>query len=123
MQLFDVGQQIPDFNDDDPLAEKREWHTWPSFMTDLGFHYQINSENFWIVGLSAYLPQTETYYGIGRILDYSELALWSETEMNYGICGWYYAYDRQTGTNAGFAPKLCEGGENLGTDPFDESGF
>ena len=78
MQLFDVGQQIPYFNDDDPLAEKRETHSWPSFMTDLGLHYQINSEDFWLVGLSAYLPATNNYLGIGSILDYSALALWSE---------------------------------------------
>jgi hypothetical protein len=43
--------------------------------------------------------------------------------MNYGICGWYYAYDRLTNTNAGFAPKLCNGGDDVIFDPFADEAF
>ena len=37
--------------------------------------------------------------------------------MDLGICGWYYAYDKNTKFNSGFAPKFCV--PELETNPFE----
>jgi len=77
-------------------------------MSDLAVHYQVNADDFWVVAVTSYSEVREQVKYVGNYLDYSDMMVHPETTLVRGICGWYYAYDKRTNYNAGFAPIICD---------------
>ena len=106
MQPFDVHTDVP--AEADPTVELQENVPWMPFMTDLVMHYQVMSTNWWVVGVTGYNTAEETLTYAGNYLDYSNVIGFSVDTLQQGICGWYFAYDKATNYNAGFAPIICD---------------
>jgi len=89
--------------------------TFISDAHDAAIYYDFNVAKFYSVGLVAY--DTEFFsFGYGNITNGSHIkdvpfGEWiSEDDYTVdrsSICGWYYAYEAETGFNAGYAPYMC----------------
>ena len=59
------------------------------------------------MSVTGFNSANQTVRYVGNYLDYSDVMYHEETTLTRGICGWYFAYDKLTNYNAGFAPMIC----------------
>ena len=74
---------------------------------DLGRHYFANGVLFDIIGIDSYHGEG-LVAEVGNVFDASYVEMTDEDELDRGVCGWYFAYDTDSGYNRGFAPIICD---------------